>query len=123
MVCGAGAEMSKVTIFHNPKCSTSRKTLALLQERGVEPVIVEYLKSPPTKEEVKSFLALLGGDAHAIVRKKEPVYAESGLTAASTAEEVAAAIAQHPVLLERPLVIHGKKAALGRPPENVLNIL
>lgn len=115
--------MRKVTIYHNPRCTKSRETLALLQERGIVPAVVEYLKDPPTKDEVLSILKLLGGDAHALVRTKETAYKTSGLSKASSADAVARAIAKDPILLERPIVVCGKKAAIGRPPEKVLEIL
>jgi arsenate reductase len=116
-------QMKKVTIYHNPRCTKSRETLALLKEHGIEPRIVEYLKDPPTKEEVKSIIEMLGGNTAALVRTKEPAYKNSGLSAKSSADDIARAIAKEPILLERPIVVHGKKAAIGRPPENVLSIL
>lgn len=115
--------MKKVTIYHNPRCAKSRETLALLKARGIDPVVVEYLKDPPAKEEVKAIIKMLGGDAKAVVRAKEPAYKRSGLSEKSSADEIARAIAQEPILLERPIVVSGKKAAMGRPPENVLTIL
>ncbi len=115
--------MKKVTIYHNPRCTKSRETLALLKECGIAPFIVEYLKNPPTKDEVKSIIEMLGGNAAALVRTKEPAYKNSGLTAKSSADDIARAIAKEPILMERPVVVHGKEAAIGRPPENVLSIL
>ncbi|NUM54418.1 MAG: arsenate reductase (glutaredoxin) [Candidatus Hydrogenedentes bacterium] len=115
--------MKNITIYHNPRCTKSRETLALLKDHGIAPAIVEYLKDPPTKGEVKSIMKMLDEDAAAIVRTKEPAYKESGLTAKSSADDIARAIAKDPILLERPIVISGKKAAIGRPPEKVLDIL
>lgn len=115
--------MKKVIIYHNPRCSKSRETLALLRENGVEPTVIEYLKQTPTKNEIRAFITMLGGDPHALLRAKESAYSELGLTPESSEQEVVEAIVKHPVLMERPLVVHGKKAALGRPPENVLSIL
>lgn len=123
LVRGTINDMKKVTIYHNPRCAKSRETLALFQERGIVPYVVEYLKDPPTKDEVLSILRMLGGDAHALVRTKEAAYKTSGLSKDSSAEAVAHAIAKQPILLERPIVVCGKKAAIGRPPENVLEIL
>lgn len=114
--------MKKVTIYHNPRCTKSRETLALLKERGIVPAVVEYLKDPPSREELTSIITMLGSAAP-LVRTKEPAYKTSGLSAASSAEEIARAIAKEPILLERPVVVCGKKAAIGRPPENVLSIL
>lgn len=113
-----------VTIYHNPRCSKSRQTLALLRERGIEPRIVEYLRTPPDAETLTRLLGLLGLGARDLLRRKEPPYKELGLDdpAKSEAELVAAMVA-HPVLIERPIVVHGQRAALGRPPEQVLEIL
>ena len=115
--------MKKVTIYHNPRCTKSRETLALLKERGIEPAIIEYLKDPLSKDTVKSLIKMLGSDAASIVRTKEAAYKDSGLSAKSSPDQIAAAIAKEPVLLERPIVVSGNKAAIGRPPENVLNVL
>ena len=115
--------MKPVTIYHNPRCAKSRETLALLKECGIVPVVVEYLKDPPTKDEVKSIIKMLGSHASAIVRKKEAAYKSSGLSDKSSPDEVARAIVKEPILLERPIVIRGKKAAIGRPPEKILSIL
>lgn len=113
----------KVRIYHNPRCSKSRETLALLREHGVEPEIVEYLKTPPSAAEVEELLSKLGGEPHALLRSKEEPYARLELSRKSTRAEVARAIAKEPVLLERPVVVVGKRAAIGRPPQKVLEIL
>ena len=111
-----------VTIYHNPRCNTSRKTLALMREKGVEPQIVEYLKTPYTAAQLKTLLRQLGMPATALVRKKEA--AAAGIDPAKLSEDaLIAAMAQHPIIVERPIVVSGGKAALGRPPEAVLKVL
>ncbi len=111
-----------VTIYHNPRCNTSRKTLALLRDKGVEPTIVEYLKTPYTAAQLKQLLGQLKLPAKAIVRRKEAT--EAGVDAAKLSEDqLIAAMAKHPIIVERPIVVSGGKAALGRPPENVLKVL
>jgi len=113
-----------VIIYHNPRCTKSRQTLKLLQEHGVEPKIVEYLKTPPSIDAMRKLLKQMGLTAAAIVRKKEPEYKKAGLDRADVTEnEIIAAMVRHPILIERPIVVVGKKAALGRPPENVLKLL
>lgn len=116
--------MAGVTIWHNPRCSTSRKTLALLQERGITPTIVEYLKTPPDAATLDRVLTQLGLEPRQLMRRKEAVYAEKGLDDAglSRADLIAAMVAD-PILIERPVVFANGKAALGRPPESVLAIL
>jgi arsenate reductase len=111
-----------VRIYHNPRCNTSRKTLALLREKGVEPEIVEYLKTPYTAAQLKTLLGQLKMPAKALLRKKEAV--EAGIDASKMSEEqLIAAMAKHPIIVERPIVVSGNKAALGRPPENALAVL
>jgi len=119
----------KVTIWHNPRCSKSRQTLQLLQERGIEPHIVKYLETPPSAEEIREVLKLLGfSSARELMRRKEKEYKELGLEDPTKSEEkLIAAMVAHPRLIERPVVIvedeKGKRAALGRPPEKVVEIL
>lgn len=113
----------QITIYHNPKCSKSREALALLRELGVEPVIVEYLKSPLTASELRGLLRVLGIRAHDLVRTKEDLYAELKLTRDSDEAKIINAIAAHPILMERPVVVAGKRAVIGRPPEKVLSLL
>ncbi len=113
----------KVVIYHNPRCSKSRQTLALLRAKGVEPEIVEYLNHPPSVEELKHIIRLLDIEPHDILRTKEAPYKELALSPDSSPDDVAKAIAAHPILLERPIVVVGRKAAIGRPPENVLTVL
>jgi arsenate reductase len=111
------------TIYHNPRCSKSRATLALLQEHGITPKVVEYLKTPPTANTIKVLVKQLGVDVGALVRTGEPLYDELFAGKAPTAAQLLAAMAAHPELIERPVVVVGKRAALGRPPENVLQLL
>jgi len=115
--------VSTLTIFHNPKCSKSRETLALIQGRGITPRIVEYLKSPPTAAELAAIVRMLGIRPEALVRKNEDTfkakYAGKNLTDAQWIEAMVA----DPVLIERPIVVAGGKAAIGRPPERVLSLL
>jgi len=111
-----------VTIYHNPRCSKSQQTLALLEERGIEPVVIPYLQEPPDAATLKALLGKLGMAARDLVRRKEAPYQELGLAEASDDELIAAMVA-HPVLIERPIVVTPRGAALGRPPENVLDVL
>ena len=112
------------TIYHNPKCSKSRQTLELLKENGITPTIIEYLKTPPTADTLKEILAQLGMAPRDLMRKKEDVYAENGLDDPSLSNEALIdAMTKHPILIERPIVLANGKAALGRPPEQVLSIL
>ena len=111
-----------VTIYHNPRCNTSRKTLALLREKGVEPEIVEYLKTPYTAAQLKHLLGQLKMPASALVRKRRP--RPPGIDPKNLPEEeLIAAMVENPILVERPIVVSGGKAALGRPPEAVLSVL
>ena len=113
-----------VTIYHNPRCSKSRQTLELLRGKGLEPEIIEYLKNPPGKSEMTGILALLGLDPRSLMRKKEAEYKANGLDAPDLSDEqLLDALVEHPVLIERPIVLANGKAAVGRPPENVLKIL
>jgi len=113
-----------VVIFHNPRCSKSRQTLQLLQDNGVEPEVVEYLKTPPSKTRLKQILKMLGLKPRQLMRHKETEYKEQGLADESlTQEQLIDAMLATPKLIERPIVINGDKAAIGRPPENVLEIL
>ncbi len=113
-----------VTIYHNPRCSKSRATLQLLEARGVKPKIVDYLKTPPSAAELKSILKKLRLKPHELVRKGEPRYAELGLKDRDLDDEALIALmVENPILIERPIVVTGGKAAIGRPPETVLAIL
>lgn len=113
-----------VVIYHNPRCSKSRQTLKLLQERGIEPEVIEYLKTPPSAETLRSILARLDMTPRQLLRRGEAIYKELGLKDENlTDEQLIEAMVQHPKLIERPIVLANGKAALGRPPENVLAIL
>jgi len=118
-----GTDMT-ISIFHNPRCSKSRATLALLQERGFEPDIRLYLENPPDADELRCLLGTLGLSARQLLRSSEAEYGELGLSDESLSEaRLIAAMAAHPRLIERPIVVAGNKAAIGRPPEAVLDIL
>ncbi|GGC79915.1 arsenate reductase [Marinobacter halophilus] len=111
-------------IFHNPRCSKSRQTLELLQQHGIEPEIIRYLETPPTVQELLHILDLLDCEARRIMRTKEPEYREQGLDNPElTREQLVKAMVTTPKLIERPIVLANGKAAIGRPPENVLDIL
>jgi len=113
-----------ITIWHNPRCSKSRQTLELLRKEGVEPTIREYLKQPPSKAEVEKLIDLVGGDPGELIRDGEPEFKVLKKKKADLGKaDIAKAIAQHPVLLQRPIVVAGKRAAIGRPPEAVLPLL
>lgn len=116
--------MTEVTIYHNPRCSKSRQTLQLLRDRGIEPRIVEYLKAPPSAQELDSILKLLGFEPRDLMRKKEDAYRTGGL-ADPTLDRAALvrAMVENPTVIERPVVVANGKAAVGRPPEKVLDIL
>ena len=112
------------TIYHNPKCSKSRQTLELLGETNITPTIIEYLKNPPTAEKLKEILSQLGIAPRDLMRKKEDAYKELGLANSSLSDEdLIGFMVTHPILIERPIVVANGKAALGRPPEQVLDIL
>jgi arsenate reductase len=113
-----------VVIYHNPRCSKSRQALQLLQEHGVEPEIVLYLEQPPTKKQLQELLKKLGIGARELLRKSEDEYRQLGLDDPALSEAaIVAALAAHPKLIERPIVVKGARAVLGRPPENVLQLL
>ena len=115
--------MSDYTIYHNPRCSKSRATLALLEERGVSPQVRLYLQDPPDAAELEGLLKKLGMPAAQLVRRGESEYRENGLGADSSEKEILAAMAAHPKLIERPIVVRGRRAVLGRPPENALALV
>ncbi len=113
-----------LTIYHNPRCSKSRQTLELLQSKGLEPKIIEYLKKPPTPKELDEILKKLKLEPQDIVRDKEEVYEKLGLKNKKlNRAELIEILVKHPVLIERPIVVKDEQAALGRPPEKVLEIL
>jgi len=110
-------------IYHNPRCTKSRETLALLEANGIEPEIVLYLKNTLTQKELSSLLKKLGLKAEQIVRKTEAVYKEKYKNKKLTEMEWVAAMVEHPKLIQRPIVVKGNRAVLGRPPENVLALI
>jgi arsenate reductase (glutaredoxin) len=109
-------------IYHNPKCSTSRKTLDLLRDNGIEPTVVEYLKNPPSRDELVRMIREAGIDVRAAVRKRESLYGELGL-ADATDDQLLDAMAEHPILIERPFVVTPKGTRLARPIDAVREIL
>lgn len=113
--------MSDVIIYHNPRCTKSRQTLELLREKGVEPVVVEYLKTPPSPADLTAILAKLGRGPRHITRAKEA--AEAGIARDLDGADLIAALSAHPAAIERPIVVKGDRARVGRPPESVLDLL
>jgi len=112
------------TIYHNPRCSKSREALALLRARGVEPQIVAYLETPPDAQTLRGITAMLGCSVGDIMRRGEKIYREAAPHGREMTEaELMDLVARHPIVLERPIVVHAGRAALGRPPENVLALL
>jgi arsenate reductase (glutaredoxin) len=113
-----------VTIFHNPRCSKSRRSLELLEARGIKPNIVEYLKQPPSAAELKAILRKLGMHPRDLLRRGEARYAELGLEDRDLSDDALVELmVENPILIERPIVVSGGKAAIGRPPERILEIL
>ena len=112
-----------IKIYHNPKCSKSRATLALLEEQGVEAEIVKYLETPPSKEELKALLKMLGLNASELMRTKEEIYKELELQDIIDEEALIEAMVANPKLIERPIVVKDGKAAIGRPIENIVELL
>ena len=109
-------------IYHNPKCSTSRKTLDLLRDNGIEPEIVQYLRTPPTRAQLAAMIDAAGIDVRSAVRKRESLYAELNL-ADATDDDLLDAMAEHPILIERPFVVTDKGTRLARPIDAVREIL
>lgn len=113
-----------VKIYHNPRCSKSRQTLQLIQEQGIEPEIIEYLKTPPSAQELDDILKKLGMEPRELMRKSEAKYKENGLDDTSLDRQtLIKGMVNNPILIERPIVIAHGKAAIGRPPEAVLAII
>jgi arsenate reductase len=110
-------------IYHNPRCSKSRATLALLEERGVELDVVEYLKTPPTHGELKELLGKLGIGARDLIRRSEQAFKDSGKDLSAPEDELIDLMIENPILIERPIVVVGGRAKIGRPPESVLDIV
>lgn len=115
--------MSAITIYHNPKCSKSRATLALVEQHGDNLQIVEYLRTPPTAKELEAILAKLGIEPEQLVRKGEQIYKTEYAGKTLTRAEWIDAMVRHPILIERPIVVSGDRAVIGRPPENVRALL
>lgn len=116
--------MAEYTLYHNPRCSKSRQALALLEENGITPTIVKYLDTPPDAETVRTLVKKLRLEqAHDLVRPKEAEYKEAGLSQDADDDTVIDAIARYPKLLERPVLVKGDRAVIGRPPETVLELV
>ncbi|MBT3605685.1 MAG: arsenate reductase (glutaredoxin) [Candidatus Latescibacteria bacterium] len=116
--------MNDVIIYHNPRCSKSRATLALLREKGIEPDVVEYLKNPPDENDLARILGMLELEPIELIRNGEVEYTELGLEEKKDdSGELIRQMIAHPILIERPIVVRGNRARIGRPPENVLEIL
>lgn len=116
--------METIKIYHNPRCGTSRNTLALIRNSGVEPVVIEYLKTPPTRDELKQLISDMGGTVRNVLRQKETLYKELGLDAPHwTDEQLLDFIGEHPILLQRPIVVTALGTRMCRPSEAVLAIL
>lgn len=116
--------MSEFQILHNPRCSKSRQTLALLEDNGIQPEVIEYLKQPPSVSELAEICEKLDLEPEAIVRKKEDLFKSLELDKQELSrQQWLETLHQHPKLIERPIVIHGQQARIGRPPENVLELL
>ncbi|QYJ80139.1 arsenate reductase (glutaredoxin) [Shewanella acanthi] len=116
--------MTQATIYHNPRCSKSRETLALLEQQGCQITVVEYLKAVPSADDIRTLLTKLNLTARQLMRTKEDEYKELGLADANLSEEaLIEAMIATPKLIERPIVLANDKAVIGRPPENVLTIL
>jgi len=115
--------MSKIKIWHNPRCSKSRNALALLEEKGVDVEVVKYLDTPPSKVELVQMLKMLGISARELMRTKEEIYKELNLNNETDEDKLIAAMLANPKLIERPIVIKDAKAAIGRPMENIIELL
>jgi len=116
--------MSEFTIYHNPRCSKSRETLALLQENNISPEIILYLDSPPSRAGLKRLVAMLGISPRELIRTSEDAYKEQGLADPSLSDNALLdAMVKEPKLIQRPIVVRGDKAVMGRPPENVIALI
>lgn len=116
-------QQESLVIFHNPRCGKSRAALALLQERGLTPTVIEYLKTPPTRTQLKQLLRQLAMKPEALARKGEEIYKERYACRSLSDEQWIDALAEHPILIERPIVVRGDRAVVGRPPERVLDLI
>jgi arsenate reductase len=115
--------MKNIKIWHNPKCSKSRNAAVLLEEKGVDAEVVKYLDTPPNKEEIREVLKMLGMGARELMRTKEDIYKELDLKNENDEEKLIEAMVENPKLIERPIVIKDGKAAIGRPIENIIELL
>lgn len=116
--------MSHVKIYHNPRCSKSRQTLELIKQKGIEPEIIKYLDTPPEPQEIKSILTMLNISARDLMRKNETDFKNNNMSDENlTEDQLIELMHQYPKVIERPVVVNGNKAAVGRPPESVLEIL
>ena len=115
--------MANITIWHNPRCSKSRNAVTLLEEKGIEADVVKYLDTPPTKEELVALLKMLGISARELMRTKEAIYKELNLNEETDEDKLIEAMVENPKLIERPIVIKDGKAAIGRPLENIIELL
>mgnify|MGYP006080442235 CR=1 FL=1 len=116
--------MNDVRIYHNPRCSKSKKTLQIIRDRGIEPEVIEYLKKPPTEDELQKISKLLGLEPKGFVRKNEAEFKENGLSdKLNDNKEMFRLMSEFPKVIERPIVVSDKGAVIGRPPENVLKLL
>ena len=115
--------MSPITIYHNPRCSKSRATLELIERQGDDFKVIEYLETPPTAKELEALIAKLGIEPQRLVRKGEEIYKKEYAGKTLSRAQWIEALARHPILIERPIVVSGDRAVIGRPPENVLPLL
>ena len=114
----------RLVIYHNPRCSKSRETLQILQHNNLTPMVIEYLDEPPTRQELKEIIGMLGVSARALLRTGEQIYEDAELDNDTLSEDqIIAAICAHPILLQRPIVVSGGRAVIGRPPAKVLQII
>lgn len=112
-----------IKIYHNTRCSKSREACSLMEEKGIKAEVIEYLKTPPTQSEIKQLLQMLGMKAEDVVRKGEPIYKEKYKDEKFTEAQWIKILAENPILIERPIIVKGNKAIIGRPPERVLEFL
>ena len=113
-----------ITLYHNPRCSKSRSALELIRKNGIEPVIIEYLKTPPDPDDLESLIKASGMSARDFIRPSEPVYKALGLQDQSLTEsDLILAMTKNPILIERPIAIAGNRVVIGRPPENILALI
>jgi arsenate reductase len=117
------ADGEAITIYHNPRCGKSRAALAILEEKGIAPTIVEYLATPPSKEELRAIVKKLGIEPEQLARKSEEIYKKKFSGKTLSGDQWLDAMAKNPILIERPIVVRGRRALIGRPPEKVLDIL